>query len=408
MRKKKKLFVQGFQRACLLYIGVLISLNVSAQNLRRVSGTVTDATGEAVIGATVSEKGTVTGTATDIDGHFRLEVADNAVLVFSYVGYATQEIPVAGKSVIDVVMKEDDQLLDELVVIGYGTMKKGDLTGSITAIGEKDFQKGLISNAGSLITGKVAGVQITSNGGRAGDGNTIRIRGGASLNASNDPLIVIDGMPVSNDKISGLTNPLSTLNPNDIESMNILKDASATAIYGSRASNGVIIITTKKGATGNVKVDVSTQNSIATIARRVNVLSADEFRDLVIHNPYAEQRFTDLLGDAATDWQNEIFRNAFTTDNNISVSGAIGTTLPYRVSAGFMSQDGILDTDNMKRGTVALNLSPVFLDNHLRVNVHLKGTYTHSRSGNGDAIGPALRMDPTKPVKADGFDDLNG
>jgi iron complex outermembrane receptor protein len=373
-----------------------------------VKGQVTDENGDPVIGASIAVKETSNGTVTDYDGNFQLTANENAVLVISYIGYATQEVALAGASTLNVVLKENIQLLEELVVVGYGTMRKTDLTGSVTTIGEKDFQKGLVTNASSLITGKVAGVQIVSNGGRAGDGNTIRIRGGASLNASNDPLVVIDGMPISNDKINGLSNPLSTINPNDIETMNILKDASATAIYGSRASNGVIIITTKKGATGKAKVDFSTQNSIATIARRVNVLSANEFRDLVMNNPYAEQRFTDLLGDANTDWQNEIFRNAFTTDNNISVSGSIGTVLPYRVSAGFISQDGILETDNMKRGTVAFNLSPTFLDNHLSVNVNVKGTYTHSRFGNSDAIGAALRMNPTQPVRADGFDELNG
>jgi len=278
----------------------------------------------------------------------------------------------------------------------------------MTAIGREDFQKGLVTNAASLITGKVAGVQVTPMGGRAGDGNQIRIRGGASLNATNDPLIVIDGVPVDNQAISGMTNSLSTLNPNDIESMNILKDASATAIYGSRASNGVIIITTKKGAAGQkTKVDVSTQNSIATIARRVNVLSANQFRDLVTNNPHSSQGYIDLLGTANTDWQKEIFHNAFTTDNNVSVSGAAGI-LPYRVSAGFTSQDGILKTDNMQRSTLSLSLSPMFFDKHLSVNVNLKGTYSKSRFGNGDAIGAALRMDPTQPVTADGFDQFNG
>jgi iron complex outermembrane receptor protein len=312
-------------------------------------------------------------------------------------------------------MREDAQLLDELVVIGYGTMKKSDLTGSITAIGEKDFQKGLITEPASLISGKVAGVQVISNGGRAGGGNTIRIRGGASLNASNDPLIVIDGMPVDNGSISGASNPLAMINPNDIESMNILKDASATAIYGSRASNGVILITTKKGSSGlgagkKMIIDFNTQFSIGTIAKRMEVLSADEFRDFVANNPYAEQRFTDMLGTASTDWQDEIYRTAFTSDNTLSVSGVLAKNLPYRLSVGFLSQDGTLQTDNVKRTTVGINLNPSLLDNHLNINVNLKGTYSHARFGNSEAIGDALRMDPTQPVK-DGdakFNDLNG
>jgi len=414
MKEKQRSIFKKFQQTCILFACLLFSLNVSAQSSKSISGTVVDAAGEPVIGATVSVKGTGIGTATDIEGNFQLTVADHAVLVVSSVGYTSQEMNVAGKTTFHIVLKEDTQLLNELVVIGYGTMKKGDLTGSITAIGEKDFQKGLITNPTSLITGKVAGVQVTPTGGRAGSGNQIRIRGGASLNASNDPLIVVDGVPLDNGGISGITNPLSTINPNDIESMNVLKDASATAIYGSRASNGVIIITTKKGVAGQkVKVDVSTQNSIATIARRVEVLSADQFRDVVTTQANARfdankaAQYIGYLGTANTDWQKEIFHNAFTTDNNISVSGSAGI-LPYRVSAGFINQNGILITDDMKRSTLALNLSPTFFDKRLSVNVNLKGTYTHSRFGNNDAIGAAIRMDPTKPVTASGFDNFNG
>jgi len=414
MKERKKLIFKKIQQAFILFACLLIGFNVSAQSTKSITGTVVDESGEPIIGASISVKGTSEGTVTDSDGSFRFTVDNNAVLIISYIGYAAQEAPVAGKSTLHIVMKEDTQLLSELVVIGYGTMKKGDLTSSITAIGEKDFQKGLVTNPTSLITGKVAGVQITSTGGRAGSGNQIRIRGGASLNATNDPLIVIDGVPVDNAAISGMTSPLSTINPNDIESMNILKDASATAIYGSRASNGVIIITTKKAAAGQkLKVDISTQNSIATIARRAEVLSADQFRNVITTQAnarFSEERaaeYIGLLGNANTDWQDEIFRNAFTTDNNISISGAAGI-LPYRVSAGFISQDGILDTDNMKRTTATINLSPTFFDKHLSVNVNLKGTYTHSRFGNNDAIGAALRMDPTQPVKASGFDAYNG
>ena len=410
-RKKRKLLGKRFQRACMLLVGLLISLNVSAQNLRSISGTVVDDTGEPAIGASVTEKGTARGTVTDMNGKFELSIGEDAVLLISYIGYSTQEIPVGNQTNFKIVLKENTQLLSELVVIGYGTMKKSDLTGSITAIGEKDFQKGLVTNSSSLITGKVAGVQITSNGGRAGDGNRIRIRGGASLNASNDPLIVVDGVPLDNASINGQTNPLASINPNDIESMNILKDASATAIYGSRASNGVIIITTKKGTAGQaLKVNLSSQNSIATIAKRVDVLSADEFREIVKNNPYTSQKYVDYLGNATTDWQDEIFRNAFTTDNNLSVSGSVKDVLPYRVSVGFISQDGILDTDNMKRTTASLNLNPSLFDKHLNINVNLKGTYTHSRFGNGDAIGAAIRMDPTQPVYGEGaeFEKYNG
>ncbi len=357
-------------------------------------------------------KGTTSGTVTDFDGNFQLNVADNAVLVITYVGYATQEVS-ANQSPLRVVLREDAQLLEELVVIGYGTARKSDLTGSIAAIGEKDFQRGLVTNPASLITGRIAGVQVTSTGGRAGSGNQIRIRGGASLSATNDPLIVIDGIPLDNQGISGMTNPLSTINPNDIESMNILKDASATAIYGSRASNGVVIITTKRGTAGQkLKIDISTQNSIATIARRVEVLSADKFREVItaqapILRPERADEYIGYLGTANTDWQNEIFHNAFTTDNNISISES-DEIFNYRISAGFLSQDGILKTDNMKRGTIAMNLTGNFFDNHLSMNLNFRNAYSHSRFGNGGAIGAALRMDPTQPVKADGFDQFNG
>jgi iron complex outermembrane receptor protein len=405
--KMKDLFFKkrGF---CLLMTVLLFSTGGFAQNIT-VKGVVVDVNNESLIGANVVEKGTINGISTDIEGNFTLSVPQGATLVISYIGYVTQEV--AATASMRIVLREDAEMLQEVVVIGYGSAKKDDLTGSVMAINEKDFQKGLVTNPSSLISGKVAGVQITSNGGRAGGGNQIRIRGGASLNASNDPLIVIDGVPVANGEIKGVSNPLSTINPNDIESMNILKDASATAIYGSRASNGVIIITTKKGAAGQkLKINLSTQNSIATIARRVDVLSADQFRKAVTEQAgkiATGQNYLNLLGDANTDWQDEIFHSAFTTDNNLSISGAAGK-IPYRVSVGLISQDGILKTDNMKRTTGTVNLSPKFLDDNLSVNVNLKGTYTNSRFGNSDAIGAALRMDPTKPVTADGFEKYNG
>ncbi len=392
---------------------MLFSLSLAGQNARKISGVITDDKNVPVAGASIVVKGTPTGVYSNADGKFELTAPENGVLSITYIGYFPQEIPIGGKSLFQIVLKEDAQLLNEVLVVGYGTVKKSDLTGSVTAIDSKKFLKGTVSNPASLITGKVAGVQIISNGGRAGDGNRIRIRGGASLNASNDPLIVVDGVPLDNNSISGMTSPLSTINPNDIESMNILKDASATAIYGSRASNGVIIITTKKGSTNQkLKVDFSSTNSIATIARRVDVMNATEFSEAVIReaakNPLTEQAYVGYLGTANTDWQKEIFRTAFTSDNNVSVTDNIKGVLPYRVSAGFISQDGILKTDNMKRGTLAFNLSPKFLQDHLSVNLNFKGTYSHNRFGNGDAIGAALRMDPTKPVTADGFDNYNG
>ncbi len=412
MKKKSLLF--KVKTILLLFSGLLLSSSLFAQNII-LKGNIKDATyGEAIIGASVIIKGTSNGTLTDADGNFSLSVPSSSTITVSYIGYKPQEIPVQGRTNISIVLQEDVVMLGEVVAIGYGTVKKGDLTGSVAAIGEREFQKGVIVNPTSLISGKVAGVQITSTGGRAGSGNQIRIRGGASLNASNDPLIVIDGVPLDNESISGATSPLSTINPNDIESMNILKDASATAIYGSRASNGVIIITTKKGVLGQAqKIDISSQNSIATIARRVEVLTADQFRDVVTTQAPIRlvgdrvDQYIGYLGTANTDWQDQIFRNAFTTDNNITISGA-DKNLPYRISGGFLSQDGILKTDNMKRGTLSLNLSPTFFDKHLAVNLNVKGIWTHSRFGNGDAIGAALRMDPTHPVTAPGFDAYNG
>ena len=408
MRKKKEPIIKKHQRTFILLLCMLFSWSVSAQNQKSITGTVVDKDDIPVIGASVFQKGTSIGTVTDLDGNFTLAVESDAILTISFIGYITQDVSVAGRNVLNIILAEDAQLLDEVVVIGYGSVKKGDLTGAVTPIGEKDFQKGLVRTPAELITGKVPGVQITSNGGRAGDGGRIRIRGGASLNASNDPLIVIDGVPLDNGSMSGVTNPLAMLNPNDIESMNILKDASATAIYGSRASNGVIIITTKKGSLGQpLKVTISSQASISTVAKKVDVMSANQFREAVINNPFTEQKHLDMLGNANTNWQDEIFRNAFTTDNNIVISGS-AKNLPYRFSAGFISQDGILDTDNMKRTTASFSLSPKFLENHLSVDVNAKGSYAHQRFGNGDAIGAAIRMDPTQPVKADGFDQFNG
>lgn len=394
-----------------LLVGVFTSsLNLFAQSNDRITvrGLVKDSQGIPAIGANVIEKGTSNGTITDMDGRFSVNVSPSAILVFSYIGYETQEINVAGRTTIDITFHENAAMLEQVVVIGYGSVKKSDLTGSIAAIGEKDFQKGLVTTPSELISGKIAGVQITSNGGRAGAGSRIRIRGGASLNASNDPLVVIDGVPIDNGSISGASNILSSINPNDIESMNVLKDASATAIYGSRASNGVILITTKKGTAGQqLKVEVSTQASIATNSKKVDVLSADDFRELVKNSRYTQQKHIDLLGTANTDWQDEIYRTAFTSDNNLNITGSL-KNMPYRVSAGFITQDGILDTDNMQRTTAAFNLSPKFFDDHLSVNVNFKGNYQKSRFGNGAAIGAATRMDPTQPVKANGFDQFNG
>ncbi len=400
--------------SAVLAIGCLLA-SVDAQAQTSVRGNVVNTNGDAVMGASVILKGTQTGTSTDVNGAFIINVPQNATLVVSYLGYRTQEVNVDAQTILNIVLEDDTQLIDDVVVIGYGQARKEDLTGSVTAINEKDFAKGAIATPSTLLTGKIPGVQVTPTGGRAGAGNQIRIRGGASLNASNDPLIVIDGVPVANGGIAGLSDPLAAINPNDIATFTVLKDASATAIYGSRAANGVILITTKKGSKRGIHVDFMTNNSVSMVARRVNVLSADKFRDAVTEqsNLLTAQgldgaRYIAMLGEETTDWQNAIFRTAFSTDNNVGVSGNIANFMPFRVSVGFTHQEGILLTDAMDRGTIAANFAPSLLDDHLNINLNLKGTYTHSRFGDGGAIGAALRMDPTKPIKADGFDNWNG
>ena len=364
---------------------------------RDISGKVTDSRNASpVANATVTVKGGTAGTQTNAEGNFTLRVPASATtLVISSIGFTPFEAQI-GPGPLQIQLEQVNTGLNEVVVVGYGTARKKDLTGAVTAITAKDFNKGAIVTPEQLIVGKVAGVQITTNGGAPGAGSTIRIRGGASLNASNDPLIVIDGVPVDNGKISGAPNALAMINPNDIESFNILKDASATAIYGSRASNGVIIITTKKGRSGKPVFNFSTQNSISTLPKKADVLSPDEFRTYVKSHGTTTQAA--LLGTANTDWQNEIYDNAFMTDNNISVSGSINNNLPYRVSLGYLSQDGLLKTGNLNRTSGAITLNPVLFDNHLKIDVNLKGALSSSRFADEGAIGNAVRYDPTKPV----------
>jgi iron complex outermembrane receptor protein len=370
---------------------------------RVITGRVTDSTGNGVAGATVTAKGAQTATQTTNDGSFRITIPSTvSALIFSSVGFTTREVPVISGSSMNVSLSGVTSSLNEIVVIGYGTSRKKDLTGAVTAITAKDFNKGAITTPEQLIAGKVAGVQITSNGGAPGSGSTIRIRGGASLNASNDPLIVVDGVPLAPNRnpdgtpsIAGSPDPLSLINPNDIESMNILKDASATAIYGSRASNGVIIITTKKGKSGKARFNFTTQNSISTLPKEADVLSPAEFRNYV--NTHGTPAQIAIMGNASTDWQKEIYDNAFTTDNNLSVSGSY-KFLPYRVSLGYLNQDGILKTGNLQRTSASITLSPRLLDDHLKIDLNLKGSLSHSRYADEGAIGTAVRFDPTQPV----------
>lgn len=378
---------------------MLMSLFTYAQS-GSISGRVTDDTGQPLPGATIVVSGTMKNTQTDGTGSYKLSglAAGSITLEVHYIGYRTLQQPVTvtgGAQTLDLKMQTDQQGLNEVVVIGYGAARKSDVTGSITTISTKDFNKGTVTTPDQLIVGKVAGVVLTSNGGAPGAGSTIRIRGGASLNASNDPLIVVDGVPIDNNQIVGASNILSFINPNDIESFNILKDASATAIFGSRASNGVIIITTKKGiASKKLNVNFSTVNAVSVKEGEVKVLSGDQFRTAIkAHNP--NQAY--LLGNANTNWQDEIYQNAFATDNNLSFSGGI-KNLPYRLALGYTNQNGILKTSNLDRQSITLNLNPKFLDNHLSVDVSFKGATQKTRFADQGAVNAAVTFDPTQPV----------
>ena len=382
-------------RLVLLCLTLMIALPALAQELQ-VKGRVIDEKGEAVIGAAVKVKESTKGALTDLDGNFTVSAPRKGHLIISFMGFKSQTIDLStSKLPLKITLQEESKSLKEVVVVGYGSMQKKDLTGSISSISEKNFQKGAISTASELLVGKVAGVQITPDG-SPGAGGRIRIRGGASLNASNDPLIVIDGVPIENTAVSGAPNILSTINPQDIASMNVLKDASATAIYGSRASNGVIMITTKRGKLGQkTQIAVSVQNSLSEAARRVRVLSADEYRALIQRIAPAS---VNKLGNASTDWQDEIYQLAYGGDYNLSISGAAGK-VPYRASAGFYHQQGVLRTDQMNRASGSISLSPRLFDSHLAIDANVKFSATHNRFANKDAIGAAVQFDPTRPVR---------
>ena len=377
----------------LLVIG---SLQLMAQT-RTIKGEVTDAqNGEALIGATVMVEGEKGGTVTDFDGNFSLQVSSSAKKIkVSYIGYIDKVLSISDN--MKVKLESDSKALADVVVIGYGTARKSDLTGSVATVKSKDFNKGLVSSPEQLINGKVSGVQIMSNSGSASAGSTIRVRGGASLNASNDPLIVLDGVPLEQGGISGnSSNFLSMINPSDIESMTVLKDASSTAIYGSRASNGVIIITTKKGQQGAVKVNFNTTNSMQTRAQMVDMLSRDEFVNVI--NQYGTDNQKSLLGTANTDWNDEVYRTAFGTDNNLSVSGSIDKWLPFRVSVGYYNQSGLVRKDNVERWTGNVVLTPSFFQDHLKLTINAKGTLNNNSFNNGGAVWAAATFNPTIPV----------
>ncbi|MEQ3234084.1 SusC/RagA family TonB-linked outer membrane protein [Bacteroides cellulosilyticus] len=384
---------------CLLCIALsAITSPLSAQDGRKVTGHIVDDTNEPLIGASILVVGTSTGVITDLDGNFSIVVPSGATsLQISYVGYETMTVPIPDNNTVNVKMKSDSQVLSDVVVIGYGTTRKSDLTGSVSNVSSKDFNSGLISSPEQLINGKVSGVQIMSNSGSPTAGSTIRIRGGASLNASNDPLIVLDGVPLETGGISGNDgNFLALINPSDIESMTILKDASSTAIYGSRASNGVIIITTKKGSTDRMKVSFTTTNSIQTRTKLNDMLSREEFINVV--NTQGSDAQKALLGNANTDWNDKIYHNAFGTDNNLSLSGRLAKNFPIRVSLGYYNQDGLVKTDNAERITGSVSLSPSFFDDHLKLNFNVKGSRNDNRFANSNAIWNAATWNPTIPV----------
>ena len=373
------------------------SLSAAAQN-SIITGNVTDANdGEPLIGATIVASGSTGGGAvTDLDGNFKISLPQDAKnLIISYVGYVSQHVAITGSNLV-MKMHSDQKSLNEVVVIGYGTARRSDLTGSVSTVRAKDFNKGMVSSPEQLINGKVSGVQIMSNSGSATGGSTIRIRGGASLNASNDPLIVLDGVPLEEGGISGNSgNFLSMINPNDIESMTVLKDASSTAIYGSRASNGVIIITTKKGAAGKLKISFNSTNSMLTRTKLPDMMSRDEFVNTIKSQGTAAQQA--LLGDADTDWNDQVYHTSFGTDNNVSISGKTGF-LPFRVSTGYMNTSGLVKNDNVGRWTGSVVLNPSFFDDHLKVTVNAKGTYNNNQFYNSSAIWAAATYNPTLPV----------
>ena len=381
-------------RALTLASGLLLTASSFAQS-NAIKGHVKDASGEPIMGATITVNGKAVG-ITDMDGNFSVDAAPGANLTFTYLGMTPKTIKATSNMMITLV--DDQKSLNEVVVIGYGRAKKNDLTGSVTAIKPDEMSKGITSSASDMLVGKIAGVDVQTGGGQPGSGAQIRIRGGASLNASNDPLYVIDGLAIDNNTNKGMSNVLAMINPNDIESFTVLKDASATAIYGSRASNGVIIITTKKGRSGQKpSVTYNGDVTLSTVQKKYKVMNASEYKQALTNLGID----TSGLGTADTDWQDEIFRTAISTNHNVSIQGGL-KNMPYRVSLGFEDNNGIVKTTWMKRFNTSINVAPTFLDKHLNVNLTAKYMFEKDRYAKvGDAIGGALTMDPTQPVRVD-------
>lgn len=402
MKKKMTTILAKLPESIALTI-VMLMLSIAASAQTVVTGRVTDVKkNTGIAGVTVTVKGARTSTQTGNDGTFKITVpTGSGALTFSSIGYNSQDAAI-GAGVVNVSLTESTQQLTDVVVVAYGTRKKTDLTGAVTQISAKDFQKGNNNSAEQLLQGKVAGLQVTSGGGSAGGGSRIRIRGGASLNSSNDPLIVIDGVPVESNGVSGNGNLLNMINPSDIESMSVLKDASATALYGSRASNGVLIVTTKKGTKGRVKFTFGSQANMGKVVKTIKTLTADQLREVINEEAVktGTNTWKNVLGSSNTDWQKLIYQDGTGWDNNLSMSGAIGGVLPFRLSGGILTQKGILKTDKFDRYTGALNLSPKLFNDHLSINVNLKLSQVKSRFADAGAVGAAASFDPTQAVNA--------
>lgn len=415
-----KTFLNSLLLLALLFPSILLAQS-------SVSGTVTEANSALPVpGVNVIIKGTTTGTTTDFDGKYTINVKNGDVLVFSYIGYATQEIAYNGQSNLNVALEEDTAKLDEVVVIGYGSVRKEDATGSVDVVSSKDFNKGSIISTDQLLAGKAAGVRITNAGGSPDSAPNIRIRGGASLNAQNSPLIVIDGVPIGNDNPAGVANPLSLVNPNDIESFSILKDASATAIYGSRASNGVIIITTKKGTSGEAQYNFSTDMSISEAGEGLDVMNSSEYvRFIQEYHPdfvgnlgvptgsvVTNEPVSQVIGGRTiynTDWRDAVLRTSYVANTNFSTRANLFGKIPFRASLGYTNAEGVVRTDDYERVTASLKLTPLLLNDNLKIDFNAKGIFADKNAidANG-ALGSSLVYDPTKPLYNNASDNRFG
>lgn len=405
----------------LLFLFLLLPFTVLAQST--LSGTVVDkATGQPIPGVNVNVQGAPSGASTGFDGNYQLSnVKSGSKIVVSFIGYKTQTIEFAGQKTLNVSLEEDNNQLKEVVVqVGYGTVKKKDATGAVTVLSANQLNKGPIGSADQLLVGRAAGVRITTEGGQPDANPNIRIRGGSSLSGNNSPLIIIDGVPIDNTNPAGISNPLTLINPNDIETFAILKDASATAIYGSRASNGVIIITTKKGVSGAPKFNFSSNVTVGKVNDPVDMMTGTQFTSFI---QQYHPTYTNLLGipDGSgavdnpatpqiegrtlynTDWQDLIYRQSISTDNNFSARANLFGKIPFRASVGYAKNEGVVKTNDLERYSASIKLSPVLLDNHLKIDFNAKGLSVKKNAIDGDAvIGSALGMDPTKPAYATG------